>query len=304
MKNLKKVFGALLLLAVITGSAFAAPKTVTLVLLRHGESVWNLEKRFTGWSDIKLTRKGVKQAFDAGMTMKEAGLDFDVVHTSLLDRAIATAWLAVSAMDLRWLPVEKYWRLNERCYGDLEGKTHKEVSDAVGKEQMNIWRRSYGTPPPPLSYDDPRSPINDPSYFALDSRMIPQAESLKDVIVRVGPYWSDVLRPALYKGENVLVVGHSTCLRALSSWIEPDLTEEALMKLEIPNATPVVYVIEFDGPNRRIVSREVMKVTDHPLPPPPPGAKKPADAPADKPAEKAPEPAPALAPAPAPEAKQ
>ena len=284
---MKKVLGALLLLAVLASTALAAPRTVTLVLLRHGESEWNLEKKFTGWSDIRLTRKGVKQAFDAGMTMKEAGLDFDVVHTSLLDRAIATAWLAVSAMDLRWLPVEKYWRLNERCYGDLEGKTHKEVSDAVGKEQMNIWRRSYGTPPPPLSYDDPRSPINDPSYFALDSRMIPQAESLKDVIVRVGPYWSDVLRPALYKGENVLVVGHSTCLRALSSWIEPDLTEEALMKLEIPNATPVVYVIEFDGPNRRIVSREVMKVTDHPLPPPPAGPK-----PADKPAEKAPEPAP------------
>ena len=128
---MKKVLGALLLLAVFAGSAFAAPRTVTLVLLRHGESVWNLEKKFTGWSDVKLTRKGVKQAFDAGMTMKDAGLTFDVVHTSMLDRAIATAWLSISAMDLRWLPVEKYWRLNERCYGDLEGKTHKEVSDAV-----------------------------------------------------------------------------------------------------------------------------------------------------------------------------
>ena len=155
---MKKVLGALLLLAVFAGSAFAAPRTVTLVLLRHGESVWNLEKKFTGWSDVKLTRKGVKQAFDAGMTMKDAGLTFDVVHTSMLDRAIATAWLSISAMDLRWLPVEKYWRLNERCYGDLEGKTHKEVSDAVGKEQMNIWRRSYGTPPPP----DAKKPADAP----------------------------------------------------------------------------------------------------------------------------------------------
>ena len=274
MKNLKKLFGVLLLTAICAGAAVAAPKTVTLVLLRHGQSVWNLEKRFTGWSDIRLTRKGVKQAFDAGMTMKDANMSFDVVHTSLLDRAIATAWLAVSAMDLRWIPVEKYWRLNERCYGDLEGKTHKEIEELVGKDKMNEWRRSYGTPPPPLSYEDPRSPINDPAYFALDSRMIPQAESLKDVIDRVGPYWCDVLRPALYKGENVLVVGHSTCLRALSSWIEPELTEEQLMKLEIPNATPVVYTIEFDGPNRKIISREIMKVVDHPLPPPPPDAKK------------------------------
>jgi len=274
VKKMKKLFAALFLVAVCAGAALAAPRTVKLVLLRHGQSVWNLEKRFTGWSDIRLTRLGVKQAFDAGMTMKEAGMNFDVVHTSLLDRAIATAWLAISAMDLRWIPVEKYWRLNERCYGDLEGKTHKEIEEAHGKEQMNVWRRSYGTPPPPLSYDDPRSPINDPAYYALDSRMIPQAESLKDVIDRVGPYWCDVLRPTLYKGENVLVVGHSTCLRALSSWIEPDLTEEQLMKLEIPNATPVVYTIEFEGANRKIVSREVMKVVDHPLPPPPPDVKK------------------------------
>ena len=299
---MKKALSALLLVAALASTALAAPKTVRLVLLRHGESVWNLEKRFTGWSDIKLTRKGVKQAFDAGKAMKEAGLSFDVVHSSVLDRAIATAWLAVSAMDERWLPLEKYWRLNERCYGDLEGKTRKEVEDAVGKDQVKIWRRSFATPPPALSYEDPRSPINDPKYFALDARMIPQAESLKDVIIRIGPDWSDVLRPALYKGENVLVVGHSTGLRALSSWIEPELTEEQLMALEIPNATPVVYVLEFDGPNRKVISREVMKVKDYPLPPPPPDAKKPEAKPADKPAEKAPE-APAPAPAPA-EAKK
>lgn len=287
MKNTKKLLGALLILAAFAGAAPAAPKQVTLVLLRHGESEWNLEKRFTGWSDVHLTRTGVKQGFDAGMTMRDAGLRFDVVHTSMLDRAIATAWLAVSALDQRWLPVEKYWRLNERCYGDLEGKTHKEVEDAVGKEQTDIWRRSYGTPPPPLDYEDSRSPINDPAYFSIDARMIPQAESLKDVIDRVGPYWSDVLLPALYRGGNVLVVGHSTCLRALSSWIEPELTEEELMKLEIPNATPIVYELEFDGPNRSVVSREVLKVTEHPLPaaPAPTAAEKPAEKAEQKPAE-------------------
>ncbi|MCI7404437.1 MAG: 2,3-bisphosphoglycerate-dependent phosphoglycerate mutase, partial [Pyramidobacter sp.] len=153
MKNLKRLLGALALLAVLAASAWAAPKNVTLVLLRHGESEWNLEDRFTGWSDVCLTRKGVKGAFNAGIAMKNADLTFDVVHTSLLSRAIATAWLAMSALDCRWLPVEKFWRLNERCYGDLEGKTRTEVAEAVGKEQVDIWRRSYDVPPPALAYE-------------------------------------------------------------------------------------------------------------------------------------------------------
>lgn len=274
MKTMKKLLGALLLLALIATAATAAPKTVTLVLLRHGESEWNLEKRFTGWSDVKLTRKGVQQAFDAGKAMKDAGLTFDAVHTSLLDRAIATAWLSLSAMDLRRLPVYKTWRLNERCYGDLEGKTHAEVIAAVGPDQTNIWRRSYGTPPPALAYDDPRSPLNDPAYFDLDPRMIPQAESLKDVIDRVGPYWCDVLRPALYRGQNILVVGHSTGLRALCAWIEPELNEEALLKLKIPNAVPVVYTIEFDGPNCKVASRKTLTVPERPAPAVKPAAEK------------------------------
>lgn len=281
MKNIKRIFSVLLLLAVVATAAAAAPQTVTLVLLRHGESEWNLEKRFTGWSDVKLTRKGVQQAFAAGKAMKDAGLTFDAAHTSLLDRAIATTWLALSAMDLRWLPVLKTWRLNERCYGDLEGKTHDEVIAAVGPEQTEIWRRSYGTPPPALAYDDPRSPINDPAYFDIDPRMIPQAESLKDVIARVGPYWSDVLRPALYRGDNVLVVGHSTGLRALCAWIEPELDEDALTKLEIPNAVPILYTFEFDGPNCKVVKRETLTVPKLPDP-----EKKPAGKPAEKPAAK------------------
>ena len=266
MKNLKRLLGALPLLALLAASAWAAPANVTVALLRHGESEWNLEDRFTGWSDVRLTRKGVRGAYSAGAAMKNAGLAFDVVHTSLLNRAIATAWLAMSAMDCRWLPVEKFWRLNERCYGDLEGKTRTEVAEAVGKEQVKIWRRSYDVPPPPLSYDDPRSPARDPRYASLDRRFIPQAESLKDVIAREAPYWSDTLVPALRAGRNVLVVGHSTALRALSAWIEPNLTPEELQKLEIPNSTPVVYRLEIVGDGFKVVSREVMKVEDAPLP--------------------------------------
>ena len=256
---------------------------MTLVLLRHGESEWNLEDRFTGWSDVRLTRKGVKGAFDAGIAMKNADLTFDVVHTSLLSRAIVTAWLAMSALDCRWLPVEKFWRLNERCYGDLEGKTRTEVAEAVGKEQVDIWRRSYDVPPPALAYEDPRSPVHDPRYANLDRRFIPQAESLKDVIAREAPYWSDTLAPTLRAGMNVLVVGHSTALRALSSWVEPHLIPEELQKLEIPNSTPVVYNLEITDDGFNVVSREVMKVEDVPLPPPP-EADKPAEKPAEAPA--------------------
>ena len=283
MKNLKRLLGALALLTVLAASAWAAPKNVTLVLLRHGESEWNLEDRFTGWSDVRLTRKGVKGAFNAGIAMKNADLTFDVVHTSLLSRAIATAWLAMSALDCRWLPVEKFWRLNERCYGDLEGKTRTEVAEAVGKEQVDIWRRSYDVPPPALAYDDPRSPVHDPRYACIDRRFIPQAESLKDVIAREAPYWSDTLAPTLRAGMNVLVVGHSTALRALSSWVEPNLTPEELRKLEIPNSTPVVYNLEITDDGFNVVSREVMKVEDIPLPPPP-EADKPAEKPAEAPA--------------------
>ena len=263
MKNIKKsvwrVWGALALTVFLAVSACAAPKTATLVLLRHGESVWNLEGRFTGWSDVELTEKGVKGARTAGEEMKRAGLTFDVVHVSVLRRAIDTAWLAMKGMDAMWLPVENYWRLNERCYGDLEGKTRAEVSNDVGAEQVNVWRRSFDVPPPPLSPEDPRSPMGDPRYAKLDRRVIPQSESLKDTIARVGPYWNDCLVPALRLGQNVLVVGHSTSLRALSSWIEPALTPEQLQKLEIPNTTPVVYELELGDGEIKVLSRRVVK---------------------------------------------
>ncbi|MBQ3376974.1 MAG: 2,3-bisphosphoglycerate-dependent phosphoglycerate mutase [Synergistaceae bacterium] len=256
---LKRSFVLITLIALIAAPSFAGAQKVTLVLLRHGQSIWNLEDRFTGWSDVELTEKGVQGALTAGEEMRKAGLNFDVVHVSLLRRALETAWLAAKGMEMTWLPVEKYWRLNERCYGDLEGKTRKEVAEAVGAEQVNIWRRSFDVPPPALNFDDPRSPVKDPRYAKLDKKFIPQAESLKDTIARVGPYWSDVLLPALYSGKNVLVVGHSTCLRALSSWIEPALSPEELQKLEIPNTTPVVYEIELSGDGLKILSRKVIK---------------------------------------------
>ena len=262
----KKIFAALILLSASTFS-FAqdkkqtegASKTVTLVLLRHGQSVGNVEKRFTGWSDVSLTETGIKGAQDAGAALKNANIDFDVVHVSMLSRAIKTAWLSMESMNTMWLPVEKHWRLNERCYGDLEGKTRDEVVAVVGKDQVDIWRRSYDVPPPPLSFDDPRSPIRDARYANIDKKLIPQAESLKDTIARVTPYWKKTLIPALKSGKNVLVVGHSTCLRALSSCIDPALTSDELQKLEIPNTTPVVYELEMKGNKLRIVSRNVIK---------------------------------------------
>lgn len=251
---MKRLGGVLLCLFVITSAAWAAGaaspapgqegKTHTLVLLRHGESIWNKEGRFTGWSDIPLTEKGEAGAFKAGEIMRREGLAFDAAYTSYLNRAIKTAWLALEGMNLMWIPVHADWRFNERCYGDLEGKTRKEVTEAKGEDQVKIWRRSFDVPPPPLAYDDPRSPAADPRYKALAREQIPRAESLKDTIARSRPVWDNVLAPALKSGKTILVVGHSTSLRALSKCIDPALDEQALQKLEIPNSTPIVYTLD------------------------------------------------------------
>lgn len=214
-------------------AAQAEEAAYKLVLLRHGESQWSLEKRFTGWSDVDLTDKGRAGAVKAGEIMKGAGVNFDEVHTSKLNRAIETAQLAQKGMSAQWLPLQKYWRLNERCYGDLEGKKREDVAKEVGDDQVKIWRRSFDVPPPPLAVTDARSPIKDPRYADLDPRVITASESLKDVIARIGPYWTDQLRPAIKSGKTVLVVGHSTNLRALSAWIEPNLDPKALQKLVI-----------------------------------------------------------------------
>lgn len=238
----------------------SVPQKRTLVLLRHGQSTWNLENRFTGWSDVPLTETGIKGALDAGAALKDADIVFDVVHTSMLSRAIKTAWLTMESMENMWLPLEKHWRLNERCYGTLEGRTRSEVTDEVGKEQVTIWRRSYDVPPPPLSLDDPRSPVNNIRYMNIDKNLLPQSESLKDTIIRVRPYWSNTLMPALRAGKNVLVVGHSTCLRALSSCIQPELTPDELSSLEISNTTPIIYELEISGSTIKVISRTALKI--------------------------------------------
>lgn len=236
-------------------NAYAEEAVYKLVLLRHGQSQWNLEKRFTGWSDIDLTDKGREGALKAGELLKKEGIKIDEVHTSKLNRAIETAQLAQKGLSAQWLPIDKYWRLNERCYGDLEGKKREDVTKEVGEKQVKIWRRSFDVPPPPLAATDERSPVNDPRYADLDPRAIPASESLKDVIARVGPYWVDTLRPSIKAGKTVLVVGHSTNLRALSSWIEPKLDPAALQKLEIGNTKPIVY--EFDK-DMNVISRKVL----------------------------------------------
>ena len=257
VKLLSAVLGLAVGLSSISASfaVSAEEAAYRLVLLRHGESQWNLEKRFTGWSDVDLTDKGRNGALKTGELLKQAGVPISEVHTSKLKRAIETAQLAQKGMGAEWLPVTKYWRLNERCYGDLEGKKRADVTKEVGEDQVKVWRRSFDVPPPPLAKDDPRSPVKDPRYSDLDPREIPSAESLKDVISRVGPYWTDQLYPAIKSGKTVLVVGHSTNLRALSSWIEPNLDNKALSKLEIGNSKPIVY--EFDK-NMKVISRKVL----------------------------------------------
>ena len=218
-------------------------KTYTLVLLRHGESLWNKEDRFTGWSDVPLTEKGEAGALKADKLLKAEGFAFDQVHTSYLGRAIKTAWLTLEGMETMWLPVQKDWRLNERHYGALEGKTRKEVTETSGAQQVKIWRRSFDVPPPPMSHDDLRSPAKDPRYQAVPRQLIPQSESLKDTIARVQPYWLAELVPSIRSGKKVLVVAHSTLLRALVANFSR-MSEEELQKFEIPNTVPLVFQLD------------------------------------------------------------
>lgn len=257
MQTWKNRLIGLAVMALVCTHAYA--QEVNLVLLRHGESQMNVEKRFSGWSNTQLTEKGKQQAQDAGQNLRHSGVKIDVVHTSFLDRAIKTAWLAMENMEQVWLPQKTYWRLNERNYGDLEGKTHQEVADKVGEDQVKVWRRSFDVPPPALSLTDVRSPDRDIRYAQLDKRVLPQSESMKDTITRIEPYWTDDLRPALLSGQNVLVVAHSNSLKALSSWLEPNLKPDEIVKLEIPNATPVVYRFKVTDNEIRLLSRKVLE---------------------------------------------
>lgn len=255
MKRLLGTLLCLFALSLLGTMSSAAEKTYQLVLLRHGESTWNKEHRFTGWADVPLTEKGENGAFRAGELMKEAGLSIDAVYTSRLGRAIKTAWLALEGMERMWVPVNNVWWLNERCYGDLEGKTYDEVTADKGEEQMKIWRRSFDVPPPPFPKGDPRSPLADARYSDVPPFLLPEGESLELVIARLEPYWNTVLVPEIYSGRKIMIAGHSTALRALSKHIDPSLDEEALSKLEISNSTPIVYILD---ENLRPVSRTVL----------------------------------------------
>jgi 2,3-bisphosphoglycerate-dependent phosphoglycerate mutase len=216
-----------------------------LVLLRHGQSIWNQQARFTGWADVELTTQGVKEATEAGRTLLKAGYVFDVAFTSLLKRAIKTLWLALQEMDLMWIPVHKNWRLNERHYGALEGLDKAQTAQKHGIEQVHIWRRSYDVRPPALTRDDPRYPARDPRYGELSTEEIPLTECLKDTIERFLPYWHGAIAPAVKSGKRVLISAHGNSLRALVKYID-NISDDQILGLNIPTGTPLVYELADD----------------------------------------------------------
>jgi 2,3-bisphosphoglycerate-dependent phosphoglycerate mutase len=225
--------------------------TTTLVLLRHGQSIWNLENIFTGWTDVGLSDHGMAEAERAGVLLAEGGYDFDVVHTSLLRRAIDTTAITLAEMDRSWIRVEKHWRLNERHYGALQGLNKKETADRYGRDQVHVWRRSYDVPPPPLDPEDERHPSHDPRYAWMPPELIPASECLQDVVERMLPYWYDAIVPDLRRGQRVLVSAHGNSLRALVKHLD-GVSDEAIPGLNIPTGIPLVY--ELDGDLRPIRS--------------------------------------------------
>jgi len=215
----------------------------TLVLLRHGESTWNHENLFTGWHDVPLSPRGEAEAVAAGRTMAEAGLWFDTSHTSLLTRAVQTANLATAELGQPWLPVRRTWRLNERHYGDLQGKNKRQTAEQYGDEQTHLWRRSYDVPPPPVDVSSPEHPSNDRRYARLAPDLLPATECLKDVVARVLPYWYDVIVPELRAGLTVLVTAHGNSLRALVKHLE-GISDADIAELNIPTGVPRRYELD------------------------------------------------------------
>jgi 2,3-bisphosphoglycerate-dependent phosphoglycerate mutase len=222
----------------------------TLVLLRHGESTWNKENRFTGWTDVDLTARGREEALTAGQLVKAAGLTFDVAYTSLLKRAIRTCWITLDELDLLWLPVWRSWRLNERHYGALQGLNKAETAAKHGDDQVKIWRRSYDVPPPALTRDDPRHAANDPRYASMPQDDLPLTESLKDTVARFLPYWDDTIAPAIHDGKRVLIVAHGNSLRALVKYLD-HISDKDILELNIPTGVPLVYELDQDLTARR-----------------------------------------------------
>lgn len=219
------------------------PMTGKLVLVRHGQSTWNLENRFTGWVDVDLTDKGVAEARQGAKDLAAEGFRFDVAHTSVLKRAIRTLWIILEGLDQMWVPVHRSWRLNERFYGGLTGLDKSETAKKHGDEQVHIWRRSYDIPPPGLGRDDPNHPVNDRRYQGLDPRLMPDTESLELTLERVLPYWHDAIAPQLIAGQDVLVAAHGNSLRALVKYLE-DIPDETITGLNIPTGIPRYYDLD------------------------------------------------------------
>jgi 2,3-bisphosphoglycerate-dependent phosphoglycerate mutase len=220
-----------------------APRVFKVVLLRHGESTWNRENRFTGWTDVDLSEKGVEEAHESGRTLKKEGYVFDVAYTSVLKRAIRTLWIAMDELDQMWIPVINTWRLNERHYGALQGLNKAEMAVKFGENQVKIWRRSYDTPPPALEKTDPRYPGKDPRYAGLKESEIPLTESLKDTVARFLPCWHDLIAPTIRSGKRVIIAAHGNSLRALVKYL--DLISDAeIVGLNIPTGIPLVYELD------------------------------------------------------------
>ena len=217
----------------------------TLVLLRHGESTWNLENRFTGWTDVDLTPKGVAEAHEAGRLLREGGYTFDLCFTSVLKRAIRTLGIVLEDMDLLWLTVHKSWRLNERHYGDLQGLNKAETAAKFGEKQVLVWRRSYADPPPPLAPEDPRYPGHDRRYAEVPREQLPLTESLKETVARFLPYWHERIAPEVRAGRRVVIAAHGNSLRALVKYLD-GVSEEEIVGLNIPTGIPLVYELEDD----------------------------------------------------------
>lgn len=214
-----------------------------IVLLRHGESQWNLENRFTGWTDVDLTPKGVEEAKTAGLLLKEEGFEFDIAYTSVLTRAVRTLWIALEQLDMVWLPIVNSWRLNERHYGALQGLNKAETAEKYGDEQVLIWRRSYDTQPPALTPDDPRFPGHDRRYAELSPEELPLTECLKDTVARFLPYWKETIVPMVKAGKKVLIVAHGNSLRALVKYLD-NISEDEIVGLNIPTGVPLVYELD------------------------------------------------------------
>ena len=219
--------------------------THKIVLIRHGESTWNKENRFTGWTDVDLTDLGREEAREAGWLLKSLGYGFDLAHVSVLKRAIRTLWIALDEMDMMWLPVRHDWRLNERHYGALQGLNKAETAAKYGEEQVLVWRRSYDTPPPALESTDARSPGNDPRYASLAPSELPLTECLKDTVARVVPLWDQVIAPQVKAGKRVLIAAHGNSLRALIKYLD-GVSDEEIVGLNIPTAVPLVYELDAD----------------------------------------------------------